>query len=281
MWHESLVEIGGLLENVSDEELRRRWNRFSTESVPASPQPYHLDRVIAELNELREAKPASAIAILDHGCGPASTLIWLAALGYTNVYGVDVGTDFSSHNRLARLCWGRTDDAFASYDGTRLAFPDAQFDLIISQQVLEHVTDRCLEAYYREEGRVLRPGGRALHQVPHRLAPYDSHTRTWGVHFLPERLRHSVMRWRGREWPDHLHLRWPWIYFRMVKRYIGAPVNLSAERLQQLKQFSYYDGPAGLRGLLARLCGLPGIGGLIALLATPVVLLETRTVRRP
>ncbi len=66
----------------------------------------------------------------------------------------------------------------------------------------------------------------------------------------------------------------------MVRRYIGSPVNLSAERLQQLKEFSYYDGPSRLRWLLARLCNLPGIGGLISILATPIVLLETRTVRR-
>jgi SAM-dependent methyltransferase len=279
MWHDSLVEITSLLKPVDDAELVRRWNHFSTKTVPAAEQPYHLDRIIAELNELRQGRPASTVAIFDHGCGPASTLIWLAALGYTNVYGVDMGSDFSAHNRLARLCWGRKDQPFFSYDGGQLPYPDASFDLVISQQVLEHVADSYLESYYREEGRVLRRGGRALHQVPHRLAPYDSHTRTWGVHFFPEPLRSMIMRRLGGEWPDHLHLRWPWVHFRMVRRYIGAPVNLSAERLQRLKQFSYYDGPVGLRWLLARLCGLPGIGGLISILATPAVLLETRTIR--
>jgi len=280
MWHDTLVEITGLLEAVDDTELLRRWHQFVKKTVSESQQPYHLDRIIAEVNELRQTRPPSSIAILDHGCGPASTLIWLAALGYTNVYGVDIGTDFSAHNRLARLCWGRKDNAFASFDGAHLPYQDAQFDLVISQQVLEHVSDACFEAYYREEGRVLRPGGRALHQVPHRLAPYDSHTRTWGLHLLPTPLRTLAMQVRGSEWPDHLHLRWPWIHYRMVRRYIGSPVNLSAERLQQLKQFSYYDGPVELRWLLARLCGLPGIGGLISTLATSVVLLETRTVRR-
>ncbi len=172
MWYDTLDEITGLLEAVDDAELLRRWNQFATKTVPTSPQPYHLDRIIAELNELWQTRPASSIAILDHGCGPASTLIWLAALGYTNVYGVDIGSDFSAQNRLARLCWSRKDDAFVSFDGAHLPYQDSQFDLVISQQVLEHVSDACLEAYYREEGRVLRPGGRALHQVPHRLAPY-------------------------------------------------------------------------------------------------------------
>lgn len=280
MWHETLTEISGLLKPVSDEELVQRWQHFSTKTVPGSEQPYHLDRIIAELNELRQYGPPSSIAILDHGCGPASTLIWLAALGYTNVYGVDMDSNFSAHNRLARLCWNRTDEPFSSYDGGRLPYDDAKFDLLISQQVLEHVADGNLEAYYREEGRVLKRGSRALHQVPHRLAPYDSHTRTWGVHFFPEPLRSLIMHRLGSKWPGHLHLRWPWVHFRMVRRYIGEPVNLSAERLRQLKQISYYDGPARLRWLLAKLCGLPGVGRLISNLATTVVLLETRTIRR-
>jgi len=51
-------------------------------------------------------------------------------------------------------------------DITRLTFPDASLDLIVSSDVLEHVPD--LEAAFAETGRVLRPGGLHLFTVPPR-----------------------------------------------------------------------------------------------------------------
>ena len=49
-------------------------------------------------------------------------------------------------------------------DVCHIEFPDALFDLVICNHVLEHVTDDGLAM--RELYRVLRPGGRAILQVP-------------------------------------------------------------------------------------------------------------------
>ena len=54
-------------------------------------------------------------------------------------------------------------------DLTRLAFPDASFDLLIAFHVLEHVPDDARA--FTEIHRVLRPGGCALLQVPLRDGP--------------------------------------------------------------------------------------------------------------
>jgi SAM-dependent methyltransferase len=49
-------------------------------------------------------------------------------------------------------------------DVTRIGFPDAHFDLVICNHVLEHVPDDRLAM--REICRVLKPAGRAILQVP-------------------------------------------------------------------------------------------------------------------
>jgi SAM-dependent methyltransferase len=55
-------------------------------------------------------------------------------------------------------------EAATAMDATRLAFPDASFDLLICSHVLEHiVADRKALS---EMARVLRPGGRAVILVP-------------------------------------------------------------------------------------------------------------------
>lgn len=50
------------------------------------------------------------------------------------------------------------------YDGRKLPFGDAVFDIIFSSNVLEHVDD--LDGMLAECGRVLKPGGRMIHVVP-------------------------------------------------------------------------------------------------------------------
>jgi len=79
----------------------------------------------------------------------------------------------------------------------RLPFPPDSFDLILSHEVLEHVTDdrRALE----EIARVLRPRGRAVVFVPNRGYPFETHGVYWRgryrfgnmpfVNYLPRRLR--------------------------------------------------------------------------------------------
>jgi SAM-dependent methyltransferase len=50
------------------------------------------------------------------------------------------------------------------YDGRRFPFPDASFERVISNNVLEHVTN--LPENLAEQRRVLSPGGLAVHLVP-------------------------------------------------------------------------------------------------------------------
>ncbi len=57
--------------------------------------------------------------------------------------------------------------------GYRLPFDDKFFDIVISEQVLEHVMD--YPTTLRETHRVLKPGGTFLHLFPPRTTPIEPH----------------------------------------------------------------------------------------------------------
>jgi SAM-dependent methyltransferase len=59
---------------------------------------------------------------------------------------------------------GQVKDGIRHEDATSLSFPDASFDVLVSNDVFEHVAD--IEATLSEARRVLRPGGTLLFSVP-------------------------------------------------------------------------------------------------------------------
>ena len=262
------------------EALRDTWARFEhLVKAHASQPPYHLRILIAHLDHCRGDRPRRAVSILEHGCGAGSALCYLAALGYRDIHGVDVGGDMAPLNRIGRETLGYTDERFFVYDGARLPFGDGSMDFVFSEQVIEHVADPVLEAYYREEARVLRPGGVAVHQVPHRLAPYDSHTRTWLIHYLPSPLYRRFARALGRPVPSHLHLRWPWVHRRMMRSALGDCRDTTLDRFLAIRDPAYFDGSVGLRRLVVRLMELPLVGRLFRALLRHFLMMETVTVR--
>ena len=70
----------------------------------------------------------------------------------------------------------------------KINFNDNSFDYIFSQQVIEHVESNLLESYLSEEKRILKKNGLVFHQIPHRLGPFEGHTKKWFIHWLPKKL---------------------------------------------------------------------------------------------
>lgn len=118
--------------------------------------------------------------VLDLGCGGGRSQDFFRQLRPEAEWtGVDVE---SSPEVDARR---RSDGRFVTFDGIHLPFEDGSFDLVYSNQVLEHV--RHPEALLAEVRRVLRPNGRFLGSTSH-LEPYHSLSYTcfspWGFTVL-------------------------------------------------------------------------------------------------
>jgi SAM-dependent methyltransferase len=109
-------------------------------------------------------------SVLDFGCGAGQTVGKLRAKG-AEAYGCDTffeGGDFSSKipTDLA--------SAIKRMDGTVIPFPDASFDLVINNMVMEHVPD--IEVALAEIDRVLKPGGVVLSLFPHQGIWFEGHS---------------------------------------------------------------------------------------------------------
>jgi len=101
---------------------------------------------------LADALARPARRVLDLGCGAGDSVDLFRSLDPRVEW---VGADIADSAEVAART--RSDAEFVTYDGERLPFPDASFDLVFCKQVLEHT--RRPEALVREAARVLAPGG--------------------------------------------------------------------------------------------------------------------------
>jgi SAM-dependent methyltransferase len=119
-------------------------------------------------------------AILDFGCGTGSSVYKLIDQGYLNVFGYDV-QDYLNLKDAA----DRSRFRIAQPANLRLPFDDNTFDLIISDQVFEHVQDQVTA--FRELYRVTKPGGYQFHIIPAPYYPLERHMRVPLGNLFPHR----------------------------------------------------------------------------------------------
>jgi len=80
--------------------------------------------------------------------------------------------------------------------GELLPFPDACFDLVVMNQVIEHVAEQGMVA--REAARVVRKGGVIYVACPNYLRFYEPHYKIFWTPLLPKGLGRIYLRLRGR-----------------------------------------------------------------------------------
>lgn len=144
------------------------------------------------LRMLIDASPGlEGARVLDNGCGIGAYVARLEPLA-RSVFGLEYELD---RTREAAVRTGSR--LLVNGAGEQLPFADGSFDLVLSNEVIEHVQDD--RAAVAEMVRVLRPGGRAIIFCPNRWYPVEQHGIYWRgrykfgniplVNYLPRRFR--------------------------------------------------------------------------------------------
>jgi len=143
------------------------------------------------LNLIRRYVPLEGARMLDIGCGIGTYVRKLRDCS-DRVYGVDIDQ--------ARVRQGKT-GSLAVAVSERLPFAEQAFDMVLLNEVIEHVQDDTQTL--REACRVVRPGGHVVVFAPNRLYPFETHGVYIGkryvfgnmpfVNYLPDVLRRKLV----------------------------------------------------------------------------------------
>jgi SAM-dependent methyltransferase len=119
--------------------------------------------------------------------------------------------------------------------GEAIPFPDASFDMVIADNVLEHL--ETPEAVFCEVARVLRPGGLFLVKTPNRR-----HYVPLAARLTPHRFHRAFNRLRGRAADDTFPTRYRANTPRRLRR-CAAVSGLEVRRLEQVEGRPEYLRP--------------------------------------
>jgi SAM-dependent methyltransferase len=129
----------------------------------------------------RFASAHPGAAVLDFGCGGGGLVAAARAEGLC-MRGADVFYSGSNARAEAEAA-GLLGSAVLEIHEGRLPFPSACFDLVVNNQVMEHVAD--LDAVLAEIARVLKPGATLLSIFPARDVWREGHIGIPFSHRLP------------------------------------------------------------------------------------------------
>jgi len=168
------------------------WQDRIVRSMAANQEPAILKRIAPHWKLPPDAK------ILDLGSGVGNFVVACRNLGL-RAYGIEpdrIGQGCSATSlQIARQ---RLDlSPFASALGEQLPFADATFDLLVLDQVIEHVNDQS--RVLTEAFRVLKPGGAMYVACPNYLRFFEPHYKIWFLPLMPKFLGGLYLRLRGRD----------------------------------------------------------------------------------
>jgi SAM-dependent methyltransferase len=176
MCGETTVDLPSFTDN--DTELKNQ--RMDNPSAP----PLYVQHFLKRAHLALGRSSHSSVRILDVGCGRGDTVAWLLSRGW-EAYGVDISAGYLERGRQYLREVGADPERLRAIQGdSAYPFDNEFFDVVISDQVIEHVAD--LPAFCREVARVSASGGIGLHIFPAKWRPIEVHLQMPLVHWLPK-----------------------------------------------------------------------------------------------
>lgn len=142
--------------------IKKRWKE-GCEGVIKAPEKYR--KRIEMLSEIIGFK--EGIKVLDVGCGVGLQVIELSNIG-AHCIGVDAAEDAIKVINQIQVDFGLNVKGVYG-DACNLPFDDGTFDVVMSYEFFEHVTD--IDQALKEQIRVLRSGGRLVIEQQNFLNP--------------------------------------------------------------------------------------------------------------
>jgi ubiquinone/menaquinone biosynthesis C-methylase UbiE len=174
----------------------------------------------------RYASQGSQCTILDYGCGAGEVIILGRQRGL-NIFGADVYFGGSSVRPIVEKS-GMLGTIIREISAGKLDFPDQYFDLVLCNQVLEHVEE--LDEVLFEVSRVLKPGGTMLSLFPSLDVWREGHC---GIPFLHRFSKSSRFRYHYALWLRRIGL-------GSHKNDWATPEQWTKHKLQWLDSYCHY-----------------------------------------
>ncbi|QVJ02387.1 methyltransferase domain-containing protein [Nocardiopsis eucommiae] len=226
------------------------WYWYDDADEATLPEAVH--RITRKVTDTLGLRPGEHL--LDAGCGPGETAVYLTTEFGARVTGITV-SDFEVAKATERAATAGVDDraVFQHGDYASLDFPDGSFDAVLALETLQYAND--LDQVLREFHRVLRPGGRLSFsdfslESAHDPERIDTFAASLGLSVLPtldEWLRH--LRDAGFEVEEYTQCG-PRVFGRKSK-YLRVAMERREEVAAKFGEEALDGYSAGLRGFFA------------------------------
>ncbi|MCC6163905.1 MAG: class I SAM-dependent methyltransferase [Acidobacteria bacterium] len=137
-------------------------------------------------DQLLRGRIRPGMRVLDAGCGSGRNLVYLLREGFdVSAVDEDPRAITSVRDMAATLAPALPPDQIRTDAVEHMSFPDAWFDVVISNAVLHFARDDAhFEAMVREMWRVLKPGGLLFARLVSNIGMADALEHVAGRHFV-------------------------------------------------------------------------------------------------
>lgn len=216
---DELLQLRTTVFSTTDPKLLERYRAYRRNMLARGQAFYEMARSVAQTRDTHIGQQCG-IAL---GCGVGASMVCMAR-DFASVIGVDPSLPDLILAKKACEEFGITNVTLAHCFGENMPVPDEQVDLILAENVLEHVPE--LASVLGEVRRVLKPGATFVGDCANRynmLRP-EPHVQLWGVGLLPRKWQAPYVMWRRQfaGYDKSVHLKSYWQLRREMTRRLGA-----------------------------------------------------------